>query len=283
MDLVQNRKESLDFFAEAVSATKMCKKGQHIFFDLSSIITLSVESVMYLIAIIRNIKRIKAHNIICEGNSPKDHDARQLLVDSGFYNYVYCKHINPDSKGKDSIRITEGKRADGALAGQVCEFILQNSNKPRSATRRIYPLIVELMTNTRQHAYNNHFGTMEENWYIFAEDKKDYIQFVFLDTGAGIPYTIRKNFTERVAELFIRQDAKFIASALKGDFRTETKMEHRGKGMPEIYSISKEGIITDLTVFSGKGLCIVGTDGSIEESILATSFIGTLFSWKYAK
>ena len=244
---------------------------------------ISVESVMYLIAILRNIKRIEAHNIICEGNSPQDHDARQLLINSGFYSYVYCKGLNPKAKGKESIRITEGKQADGVLAGQVCEFILQHSNKPRGATRRIYPLVVELMTNTRQHAYRNHFGTMEENWYIFAEDRKDYIQFVFLDTGAGIPYTIRKNFTERVAELFIRQDAMFIASALKGDFRTETKMEHRGKGMPEIYSISKEGIISDLTIISGKGMCVVGTEGEIEESVLATSFIGTLFSWKYEK
>ena len=235
LDLIHNRNESLDFFAEAISATKLCKKGQHIYFDLSSITVISVESVMYLIAILRNIKRIEAHNIICEGNSPQDYDARQLLINSGFYSYVYCKGLNPKAKGKESIRITEGKRADGVLAGQVCEFILQHSNKPRGATRRIYPLVVELMTNTRQHAYRNHFGTMEENWYIFAEDRKDYIQFVFLDTGAGIPYTIRKNFTERVAELFIRQDAMFIASALKGDFRTETKMEHRGKGMPEIY------------------------------------------------
>lgn len=53
--------------------------------------------------------------------------------------------------------------------------------------------------------------------------------------------------------------------------------------MPEIYSISKEGIISNLTILSGKGMCKVNDDGVIEEYALATSFIGTLFSWKYLK
>lgn len=214
LDLVNNQSETLDFFSRAILATKLCKRNQHIFFDLSNITVLSVESVMYLIAILRNIKRIKAHNIICEGNSPQNREVRQRLINSGFYSFVYCKQLSSKSQGSTNVKITEGKRADGILAGQICDYIINHSSNARTATKRIYPLIVELMTNTRQHAYKNRFGPMEENWYVFSENQKDCIEFVFLDTGAGIPYTIRKDFTERVAELFLKQDARFIASAL---------------------------------------------------------------------
>lgn len=280
---MDNCEESLAFFSEAINATKLCKRSQHIFFDLSEIVVVSVDAVIYLIAIIRNIKRISAHNIICEGNSPRNQLAKQLFINSGFYAYVYCKHINRPEEHSSNIQITNGKIADGKLAGQICEFIIHNCGKDRSATKRIYPLIMELMTNTRQHAYRNRFGTMDENWYVFAENSETCIRFVFLDTGAGIPYTIRKDFTERVAELFIKNDAKFISSALRGDFRTETKKEHRGKGLPEIFSVSQVGIISDLTILSGRGMCRVSRNGSIVEEALPTSFIGTLFSWSYIK
>ena len=124
---------------------------------------------------------------------------------------------------------------------------------------------------------------MQENWYIYVEKAGEYVRSVFLDTGVGIPKTIRLNFVEQVTNLLLKDksDAKYISSALKGTFRTETREGHRGKGLPGIYEDALSGRICDLSIVSGRGKCTVLENGEIEETVLHTNFEGTLISWKF--
>lgn len=144
-------------------------------------------------------------------------------------------------------------------------------------------MFIELMNNVKQHA----FGTEDKkeaafcNWYTYAEDIGHELRFVFLDTGKGIPETIRKNFWERLP--LLGTDARFIASALEGAFRTDTGDRHRGKGLPEIYDNVKKHAIQSLRILSGKGLCIVDSSGNITERNLAYSFDGTMYVWTIEK
>ena len=126
---------------------------------------------------------------------------------------------------------------------------------------------------------------MENRWYIYAESVDDSIEFIFLDTGEGIPATIRKNFAEIVFQLVLKtqNDARFISSALKGAFRTETKEGYRGKGLPGIYEDSKSGNISGLTILSGNGECFASDSYEIIEKNSDSFFEGTLVRWKYNK
>ena len=118
--------------------------------------------------------------------------------------------------------------------------------------------------------------------YWVADEK---IQFVFLDTGDGIPATITINFFEKVAKLFGGNvtDAKLISSALKGVYRSETGERHRGKGLPNIYDASKTDRISNLNIISGHGQCTVDESCTILESSSTINFAGTLFCWQFDK
>lgn len=286
LSLNHNEEETITFFEKALDVGKKCSVNHYIYFDLYNVENITADAVMYIIAFMNNFKRLKTLKIHIEGNLPQNKYARLFFEDVGFYSYVCGLKRTHSPNIKDRFQISHGKFADGKLAGEICDFI--NSvmkKKDLLSTKRLYPMIIELMTNTKQHAYNkdNISSIMDSKWYIFAERLDDCIKFVFLDTGVGIPTTLWYNNREKISKLFSgkKKDASFISSALKGEFRTETGKSHRGKGLPGIYQDSINGRICNMSIISGKGKCTIMSNGEIKEKVLESSFEGTLFCWEY--
>lgn len=104
-----------------------------------------------------------------------------------------------------------------------------------------------------------------------------------MDTGLGIPKTIRKNWAEKMTELLKKlplmksKDSTLLRSVLNGDFRTQTKEKYRGKGIPEIQSYSTNKYITNLTIVSNTGYVSIDNNKEIE---FKAPLYGTLFSWR---
>lgn len=273
---------TLNFFDHAITTIQKCKIHEGIYFDFKDIVGVTADAIMYVIALINNYKRITVLNILVSGNLPQNAEAKRFVEDIGFYSYVRgLKEVYPHSK--ERFRISQGEMPEGELAGELCDFVLAKMKEgTKISTKRLYPMIVELMTNTCQHAYRNENASkMKRNWYIFAEWKKDTIHFVFLDTGLGIPTTVRYTLLEKSINIIKRNDAAYIASALRGENRTETKQSNRGKGLPGIYQDTKDGWIKELSIISGKGKCDVTEDGKIREQVLKYNFEGTMFSWNF--
>lgn len=273
---------TLNFFDDAIVKIQKCKIHEGIYFDFANIVEVSADAVMYVIALINNYKRISTLKISVSGNLPQDAEARRFIEDIGFYSYVRgLKETHPHTK--ERFRISQGENPEGELAGELCDFVLAGTKgETKISTKRLYPMIIELMTNTCQHAYRSEqYSRMKRNWYIFAERKENRVHFVFLDTGVGIPATLRYSLLEKSWNLINRNDAAYIASALRGENRTETKQSNRGKGLPGIYRDIKEGWIKDLSIISGRGKCDVLEDGKIKEQVLKYNFEGTMFSWNF--
>lgn len=286
LSLNNNEEETINFFEMALEVGKTCSVNHSIYFDLQYIENITADAVMYIIAFINNFKRLKILNIHIAGNLPQNDSAKLFLEDVGFYNYVSGLKSTHSPNNKERIQISHGQNSDGELAGKICDFVNDiMGKKDLLITKRLYPMIIELMTNTKQHAYNknNKSSIMECNWYIFSEKLDDCIKFVFLDTGVGIPSTLWYNYREKLSKLFSghQSDAAFISSALQGEFRTETKKSNRGKGLPGIYQDSINGKIRNMSIISGRGKCTILDDGEIKETILSNSFKGTLFCWEY--
>ena len=112
-------------------------------------------------------------------------------------------------------------------------------------------MVIELMTNTHNHAYNNKNGFIKA-WYLFASvnNDKGCIEITFVDTGEGIPVTVAKKMIEKI---FTKKDNQYIISALNGDFRTQTHEKNRGKGLPDIYEHFNKNQIKNLKIISCKG------------------------------
>lgn len=283
LSIFSNPTATLAFFGEVDKSLHELGVRQTLYFDLSTIETVTVDAIMYLIALIKNTKRAKTLHINCAGNMPANKTARDTFETCGFYNYVSPNYNPKKTMVNDHISITQGKEADPLLAGEICAFIHAHSNFGRSDTKSLFAMILELMANTRQHAYNGDCR-MENNWYIFVEDNKDYLSFVFLDTGEGIPNTIQtKGLLERIQNRYDWKDAFFIASALRGEWRSETKLEYRGKGLPEIYNRALSNYIIDFSIVSGKGKCTLDDNGRIIETNQTNALTGTMLCWKLKK
>lgn len=284
----ENNKETMGFFSSVFDTIKKCQKGESLFFDLCEIEIVAPEAIMYLIAVINNTRRIQMLNTKCSGNMPFNTQARAQFERVGFYNYVNVSKKIVKTKDAERIRILRGKESNGEITSSICDFVNEKCGASNLLlTKRLYPMLVEMMTNVKQHAYHKNIGTMNPNWYVYVENHKKYLDFVFLDTGNGIPATVRKNWAEKLKE-FIgldKPDTVYISAALRGEFRSETKEGHRGKGLPEIYkaSINTESRIKDLVIISGGGLCKVERDGCIIEHNIGKNLEGTMFSWKFEK
>lgn len=281
---------TLGFFETVMERIKQCTVKGALYFDLSHVEHITPDAVMYLIAIINNTKRLRVYNISCEGNMPKDPTARAVFQDAGFFKFVYASYSRKLTDSTKYMKIQNGTDADNALAGAFCEFVHNNCAQDYTNTKRLYPMIVELMTNTHQHAYNpanDSDGHLEMNcnWYIFAQDVGNAIHFVFLDTGVGIPRTVSRKIRETVSDFFnANNDAVYLESALKGDYsRSETKLNYRGKGLPGIYEDCQNGQLFNLKIISCKAKCVVNEDTSISTQAINSYFEGTLFSWDIVK
>ncbi len=289
LSIFNNTTPSIDFFNQVITTIKHCEIKSDLYFDLSAVESITPDAVMYLIAIIKNTKRIRALEISCRGNMPRNENARKVFQEAGFFNFVYAHNRQHIQSKTDSMRIENGKDADGVTASAFCDFVHACCHKSCSDTKRLYPMIVELMTNTQQHAYQNNgiveYAEMNANWYIFAQDIGSVVQFVFLDTGVGIPSTVARKIHEKVIDLFSdANDAVYLKSVLVGDYkRTETGLEHRGKGIPGIYEDCQNKRICNLSIISGKAKCSVLHDATICSESIDHEFKGTLFSWEIEK
>ncbi len=274
--------KTLDFFEIAIETIRKCKIREGIYFDLRDVKQVTADAIMYIIAFIRNCKMITSHKIRVSGNLPLDIGVRNYFKDIGFYSYVKgLQDTHPTDRNR--FRISHGKKADAPLIGKICDFVTDKTGQEHViSTKRLYSMIVELMTNTYQHAYKKEItSNMYNHWYVFAEIRERFIHFVFLDTGAGIPVTVSYNLIERGVNLIYREDAAYIKSALLGENRTETKLCHRGKGLPGIYEGAKQGEIRNLTIISGNGRCDILGDGEIKQTTLTRNLGGTLFAWDF--
>lgn len=259
------------------------KYHEKIFFDLERITHVTVDAIMHLIATIKNTRHIRMLKIDCSGNVPENKDARKIFEESGFYEHVTPLFNFKYLTDRNHINITRGEEADPILAGKICEFVHNHSDADRITTKSLYTMMMELMANTKQHAYTNN-TIMKKNWYVFVEDTQTCMRFVFLDTGAGIPNTIRtKSIVEKIKNTFSIDDAYFIASALRGEYRSETKLDYRGKDLPEVYSRACSKYITDFSIISGFGRCDITEAGNITEEKLDNELVGTMLCWKLIK
>lgn len=281
LSIVNNTVITISYFNAIIKEMSKKEFDKEFFFDISHVDFLTTDAIMYILAILKNIKGT-AFRYKFSGNQPINSEAKNLMKRSGFYNYVNSEERSMEAT-IDTIQIVHGVQSDPILAKQICDFVNAQCKTETIFTTPIYKTIIELMTNTRQHAYKDGAVLNNACWYMHVEALDDKIRFSFLDTGLGIPKTVSKKFLEKL--LNKKQDCDLISSALKGEFRTETKEKNRGKGLPLILDYCKEGKLENLEIFSGKGRCrlLKGCGENIENNEFEESILGTLFLWEISK
>lgn len=251
--LTDNTEETMSFIMTLIEKIDKGVNGSHFFIDSSKVEVVTVDALIYLLATIQNNHAFNVRKIICTGNYPKNKEARKIYLASGFNAYVRSR-IKSLPRSNEKIEIKSGIQSDTDIAKQCCIF----TRKTKIQTKSLYTVLIELMSNTFHHAYDNTF-LIRKQWYIYAERREDYTHFIFIDTGRGIASTVRKNFPEKIRQIFgnfiknVGNDAELIQSAFHGEFRTATKQGYRGNGLVTVKKIMSKAPFENFEVISGHG------------------------------
>lgn len=297
--LIDNPVETTNFFNTIISFLLKAQDYILLRVDLSKITNITIDALMYLIAISVNINTTyrPRFNIII----PKEKWISNIILASGIDKFFDTGKIQKQ-KNDNYFSIEMGNKTDGEIASKMCDFTNRIIGTDIPFSSFLYDMLIEMMTNASQHAYNMNDKIINQ-WFIFAENSDDSIRYTFIDTGLGIPNTMSKYFYQVPEEEYFKDgslkmildrfsehsitDADLILTGLKhGGFRTRTDKSYRGKGLPEIYDHFKiEMKTTNLKIISGDCLCEF--DENDREKAIITNFdnkfLGTLFYWEIKK
>lgn len=280
---IENPNGTTNFFEELT--TFIMKKenfGQELFIDISQVKVLTIDALMYLLAVVNNLNRKFRPRYSFRGNFPQDPKIRTLIRNSGFNKFVRSNGIEPIARDVDNIQIVSGDKVSTQLARRICDFVLKKGNMQKPTTAFLYNMMIELMANVYAHAYNGvSSDILYSRWYCFAEYDAAHntVCFSFIDTGAGIPSTVRKHGLEHIDFFNLTGDGPYVLSALKGELRSKTKEPYRGKGLPKIFGYCQSGLIQNMRIITNKGDVEIFDVVSTSEE-LTSSLKGTLFYWQ---
>ncbi len=274
--IINNPDETLSFFRDYY---RHVREDRRIFFDMSDVSQMTEDAILYMLSRFHYSEKAMGHDYV-SGNVPQNLRCRELLMESGFYDHVnYSGRI---TTGENNIFKIETKvLVDGQVAKGVVDFVKGHLKANNIVSlRSIYPTLIECMANTRNHAYETGMEKFSKWWIVAMYGREtDSVHFTFLDNGLGIPATIRRTFIEKFTGIWGgRDDSELIASALMGEFRTQTKAKWRGKGLPRIRRYVESNEMERLTIISNNGYVYCdGNDTNTKE--LGKKFYGTLLSW----
>lgn len=239
------------FFNKINNEIKNCKLDYlKIFIDMSNINDMTVDALIYLIALIKNIKKEYKGTFSFGGNIPLDEKCSKIVKESGFLDHMQSTNIETIISSK-KVQIRSGNNVDVKISSQICDFIHQITNTTRKDTKVLYNIIGEMMNNAVHHAYDE-TDEYAQKWLLYAENIDNKFKFTFLDTGLSIPKTIYKKF---FSGDYFKSDCKIVVDAFKGYMTSQTKKSYRGKGLPSIKESVLKGDVTKLNVISNKACC----------------------------
>lgn len=277
----ENPVDTIEYFNRLLSfVSDKRNRNKRVHIDISRVNKLTSDALMYLLAIVNDLKNEEKINIHFSGNEPVDANIRTIFAESGFYDFVRYQGSKLLTRNKNNIQIVSGEKCDTEVAKKISDFVCEKGGLSIRQCKFLYNIVIELMSNTNKHAYEgNEF--LLPHWYCFAKYDKDEeaITFTFMDTGSGIPTTVCKRLSEKASVFNIRTDNEFVISALNGEARTATKLSYRGKGLPTIREFCSTGKIKDLYIITNKAVVTVNGLG-IKGYDLSNPIRGTVFKWK---
>lgn len=277
---INNAENTILYFDRLISVIIKKRFKQKFFIDARNVNSVTTETLIYMIALIYNIKANKPLQYEFEGNLPLTKSAKEVFQNSGYLNYFKMKKLKmPDSSSR--VQIVSGKNVETETAKAICDFAIDKLGVTRTRMSVLYATLIELMSNTAKHAYRDNNGGMVARWYLHALYDDNKISVSFMDTGEGIPNTLKKKIIEKVLTI---PDSQLIEISLTQQGRSETGLPNRGRGLPNLFQHVEKDEISDFYVLSGKGSCIYNQkEGKLILQEYEYNIYGTIFNFSFKK
>ena len=287
LSFVRNHEDVSFFIAQL---RRFEEKKRPVFVVLRGVKEIDYDGITVLLSA---VVRFKSRRIFFNGDVPRDANARKMLFDSGFFDYINDTFKEEDHYELKARKIyTHAKKNVDSVLGMK---IIENASKVVWGKQKRCPgvqrVFLELMQNTNNHA--SYEGTGEKHWWLSVKHIKEEkrVTFSFIDYGVGV-FNSLKN--KRPGEKFYGALDNLIASYLKSIFknndsgmlkaifegelhRTATGKTYRGKGLPGIYEAYKNNEISNLAMITNN---VFYNSVRNEYAPLHVGFEGTFVYWE---
>lgn len=203
------------------------------------------------------IKELSAKEYRIAGNKPRNKIAKKILEKSGFFDYL-IGYIDEENRYTSNTILTEGKskteqKETAKIVRKAIKFLTGKEDKNPPIQR----LCVELMANAINHGFKD---SKNARWYMsYSEgnnNSEKICKFAFIDNGMGIVETLKmKNIFKEIQQYFTSLfvgEYELLLSAFRGEIGSRTKLDYRGKGLPEIYKAMENNIISNLFILTNE-------------------------------
>jgi anti-sigma regulatory factor (Ser/Thr protein kinase) len=245
-----NPESTLKFFA---SIEGRLLNGSPTFINLHNVRSVSADALMYLLALLDVASQKHGVRTKVRGNIPITGSARDAILASGFTNFV--AGLPRDGTGDpDTLQIVSNSLVQSHTAGELLAFAREKLGLERLETRGAFAILVESMSNVVEHAYAESVR-FERKWWAMAQciNGGNSVRLTVVDYGDGIAATMRRSLPERVIQAVgMMQDQNLVMSAMRGEVRSRTGKESRGRGLPKMLQAYLDGDIRELTIISSR-------------------------------
>lgn len=255
------------------SLKKYGSSYNHIHVNLKKVKHIGEGCISMLLSVINELTAV---NVIITGDKPINILAKNTLERSGFFKYMRG-NVSIENLNTKNIMIRTGDihTSQNELLPAIPKA-METIWGSRGRCPVLFGTIGEMLRNSCDHAFKVDSKII---WHLGLShsDKNKTVKFSFVDNGIGIirSYNSRTNYS-RISSFF-KNDAKLLVSAFKNGIESQTGLSWRGRGLPTIYDLYADNIITNLIVITNN--VFLDFDREIFQEI-SVSFSGTYYFWK---
>lgn len=240
--------------------------GYRVYLDLASIQKVSIDAITALIAAVRSSKETS-------GNTPSQDAARELLIESGFFEHVRARNA-PHAPTQGGLRPRRSRKVEPSTAQELIAIGTKAVGAEPGPRPSSYRVLIECMSNTHNHAAAPSEFVRETWWCsVYGDRARRRLCFTFVDTGIGIFRSVK---VRRWKRLFGGNVAT-LRGILERRVPSSTGQPFRGKGLPAIYDSLRAGRIERLVIIANDVFAEPGRD---DFRTLRNPFRGTLLYWE---
>lgn len=225
------------------------------------------------------MKELTNAGIALKGEKPLNTIARNKLEKSGFFKYMRG-YVSPENLITKNIIIHTGDITTSQVELEpAMPQVMETVWGVKARCPELFGVIGEMLRNSCDHAFktdNNVF------WHLGVShlENENTVKFSFVDNGVGIINKYYEDkFFRQVKDVF-KTNAKVLENAYKKGIESQTGLPWRGEGLPTIYELYSDNIITNLVVITNN-VYLDFDKGKFEE--IKVPFSGTYYFWKVNK
>lgn len=283
--LVDNRDSVIKYFN---TVKRMLDQEEYTQMNLRKVTSIDLPTLCLLGAFMldRNTK-----SKYLEVTSPLSNSAAYRFFEEAQFENMIIKKRRPDFNSGAFLSRSENEVDNKAIGDILTKTVSYFGEKNRQRLRDIHPIIIEIVTNTADHASPDKNHTLP--WIVNTYETKDSSgnkvkQYCIIDMGVGIYETLtdKANSQQQGKSLWraiIKREnsqGEFFRRAIPKGLQSRTTLPERGKGIKYIYdTVSNDEMYKRFEIITNKTKIDLVNLGSVEKDS-SESLPATIYYWE---